>query len=102
MTSDKLLSLENIRQQFRQDCVVVHKNFVFRVDGATLFMLNKCNEAIDKDGFPVPLTTDECLQLSAKMAEAWTNARKNYFDRMASLGIDKLTEVKSEPDEATE
>lgn len=102
MTSDKILSLENIRQQFQQDLIMVFNNHVFRADPVTMLMLDKYKDPIDKDGFPVPLRGEELLHLTIKLGEAWNLARKKYFERMSALGIDKLTEVKSDTEEPTE
>ncbi len=100
-TSDKLLTLDNIRRQFRQDCTISFKNCVFVADMTTLMSIT-AGEAIDKDGFPVPLFGDDIGQLQSRLREAWTKARKDYFERMGKLGLDKLTEVKTTEDEETE
>lgn len=98
-TADKLLSLDNIRRQFRQDCIVTFKNFVFE---ATPLTMVATSFPTDKDGYPVPLSTDDNLQLHQMMREAYDKARKTYFERMGALGLDKLTEVKTSEDEETE
>lgn len=102
MTSDKVLELANIQQQFKQDLIVVYKNHVYVADCATMLMLDKFKEPVDKDGFPVSLSGDDLLHLSLKLSEARHVARQKFFKRMAASGIDKLTEVKSETEEPTE
>jgi hypothetical protein len=102
MTSDKLLSLENIRQQYRQDLLVSYKNCMFRADPQTLFLIKSYNISLDKDGFPSPFAPSDHEILITHLEDALFKARKNYYDRMFALGIDKLTAVKSESDEAVE
>lgn len=99
-TSDKLLSLDNIRRQFRQDCIVSYKNFVF--EASPLSIMSASGMPTDKDGFPVPFGSDDCYQLAQMLKEAYEKARKTYFERMGGLGLDKLTEVKTSEDEETE
>jgi len=56
----------------------------------------------DKDGYPVPLSTEDGLQLHQVLRETYDKARKTYFEHMGALGLDKLTEVKTSVDEETE
>lgn len=100
-TSDKLLTLDNIRRQFNQDCIVVYKNFVFQANPITILALGD-GMPTDKDGFPVPLITSDCGDLILLLARVYETARAKYFERMGALGIDKLTEVKSSEDEELE
>lgn len=102
MTSDKLLVLHNIQQQFRQDLTVVFNGHVYIADSTTLLMMDKFKEPVDKDGFPVPLRGDELLNLSIKLLQTRDVARKNYFERMSKTGIEKLTEVVQDADETME
>lgn len=100
-TPDKLLSLDNVRRQFRQNCIVTFKHFVFEATPAVMWA-TKNGLATDKDGFPVPLSTDDQYQLSQILNEVYEKARNTYFEQMGALGLEKLTEVKTSEDEETE
>ena len=102
MISDKLIDLENIRQQFKQDCVVIYKKYVFEASPSAIHLLSATREAVDKDGFPVPLNSEDVSMLTRQLAESWEQARKKYFERMSRLGLESLTEVKSVEEEQAE
>jgi hypothetical protein len=98
-TSDRLLELDNIRRQFKQECIVAYKGFVFEARA----VLPTSPDAIeDRDGYPVPLSSDDSSQLHHILTESYAKARKNYFERMGKLNLSRLTEVKRADDEETE
>lgn len=103
MTSDKLISLENIRKQYQQDLILVHNGHVFKADTATMFFLYNYKEALDRDGYPVPMRSEaDILSLKAKLETTFGRAKENYFNAMAKLDLHKLTEVKDDTEEHVE
>ena len=101
MTSDRLLEVENIRQQFRQDCMVLFKGHVFIANPVNICTLQRVQDLCDRDGFPIPLSGDDITMLNAALQDTWGKARKKFFERMGGMQLENLLEVKSVEDETT-
>jgi hypothetical protein len=86
----KLIALENIRHQFKQDCTLVFKGFVFSATVQTLYAFSK-ELPLDADGFPVPLDSMDVYRLRTLLEERLHAARRSYFERMGQIEKDYAT-----------
>lgn len=99
----KLIALENIRHQFKQDCALVFKGFVFSATPQTLLLIER-DWVVDAEGFPVPFDDLDVRKLKRELEVRSIIARRSYFERMAKIEKDYATaepksEVVNEPTE---
>lgn len=90
-SQQSFVALENIKQQFRQDCVLNFKGFVFY---ASHSLIASCalRQPIDIEGFPAPIFAQEDLsRLQEMLTTRYENARLSYFKRVAALQLENYT-----------
>lgn len=89
-SKSKLIALENIRHQFKQDCALVFKGFVFSATPQTLLLIER-DWVVDAEGFPVPFDDLDVRKLKINLINQSITARRLYFERMAQVEKDYAT-----------
>lgn len=100
--NSKFITLENVKQQFKQDCVLTFRGFVFCVDPISLQQA-KTGEPIDSGGYPTSIDKDDSIFiLYPMMYERYQKAKQAFFERQHRLELTKLTSVRDQEDELVE
>jgi hypothetical protein len=94
-------SLENIKRQFDQECLMVYEGYVYKTDLSSQEYV-RSGIPIDKDGYPTPVSTTKMPDLLSKMEKAHIEARAAFIRRASAMERMRMTQEVETQDEHAE